>query len=320
MAEPTAYDLHVNQLLTNASIGYKNPAYVAADMFPDVTVIKQTGIIPLYPQSPWFRNTAHKRAPGTASRGGGFQVDNTNTYHCNRVSYRFEIPDEFRDNTDSPYDMDRDGTMFVTDKIMMERELDFTSNCFTGSVWTTDKTGAGGADFTQWSDYASSTPLRDITEYLDDVEALTAMAPNSGVMGKQVWSQLKWHPDVIDTIKYTQRAQMTIDIFAALIEVENMRVGRGIYTTTAEGTAEASVTYSRIWGKAALFLYVPPSPSLFSPAAGYAIVWNRVPNASRYIKQMRHEEREVDIIEGNAYYEHKIMSANSGAFLDAAVG
>lgn len=317
MAEPTGYDLHVNQLLTNMSIGYKNDMYIADEMFPDVQVVKQSDIIPQYNQSPWFRDTAHLRAPGTASRGGGFTVDNTMTYYCNRYSYRFEIPDEFRSNTDAPYNMDRDGTMFATDKLMLNRELSFATNIFKTGVWTTEKTG--GTDFVQWSDYASSTPLRDFTDYHDSMEALIAREPNMTTMGKQVWSQIKWHPDVIDTIKYTQTAQMTVGMFAALIEVPRVLIGRGIYTTTAEGTAEGSVTYSRIWGKNVLSLYVPASPSLFTPSAGYTIVWNRVQNAKQYMKQMRDEEREVDILEANSYYTHKVTSGKSGVFMASAV-
>lgn len=320
MAEPTGYDLHVNSLMTNISIGYKNDMYIADEMFPIVPVNKQSDIIPMYNQSDWFRDTAELRAPGTAPRRGGFTVDTTNTYYCNRYSYGFDIPDEFRDNTDDPFNMDRDGTLFATDKLYLRRELAFVSTAFVGSTWTTDKTGAAsGGDFVHWSDYATSTPLRDITDYLDEVEALTARMPNSGAMGKQVWSQLKWHPDVIDTIKYTQRAQMTVDIFGALIEIPNLKIGRGIYTTTAEGTAEASVAYTRIWGKNVLFLYVPPAPSLFTPAAGYTFTWRRVANSIQYMRQLRDEYAETDTLEANSYFVHKITSAKSGAFLATAV-
>lgn len=320
MAEPTSHDLHVNALMTNISIGYKNDMYISDEIFPQVPVRRQSDIIPKYNQSDWFRDTAELRAPGTAARSGGFTVDNTDTYYCPRYSYAFDIPDEFRDNTDDPYNMDRDGTLFATDKVYLRRELQFVTTAFTSTVWTTDKAGAaGGGDFVFWSDYAASTPLRDITDYLDDVEALTARMPNTGVLGKQVWSQLKWHPDVIDTIKYTQRAQMTVDIFGALIEVPNMKIGRGIYTSTAEGTAEASVAYTRIWGKNALFVYVPPAPSLFTPAAGYTITWSRVANSMQYMRQLRDDYREVDTLEANSYFVHKVTSAKSGAFLGSAV-
>ena len=323
MAQPTPSDVHVNQLLTNVSIGYVNTSYIADMLFPMVPVEKQSDVIPQYDQSQWFRDLAHLRAVGTASRGSGFNLTNTNTYFANRYSFRFEIPDDVRANTDAPYDMDRDGTEFVTDKLQMKREVSFASDFFTTSVWTGDQTGVSGApstnQFRQWNDYTNATPLVDLSGFMDTVEGRIAREPNMLTLGKQVWTELKWHPDVIDTIKYTQRAQMTTELFAALLELAKINVGRAIYTTTAEGTAEASVSYTRIWGKAALLLYVPERPSLMQPAAGYTFVWRRVANAIQYIKSMRDEEREVDIIEGNSYFDQAQTAAGAGLYMASAV-
>ena len=131
--------------------------------------------------------------------------------------------------------------------------------------------------------------------------------------------QLKWHPDLIDTIKYTQRGQLDLDIFTSLTEFQRVFVGRGIYTSSPEGTAEASVTYSRIWGKDAMLLYVPERPALSTPSAGYTFVWQRVPNAIQYIKRFRDEEREVDIIEANSYFDQEKTAADAGIFLNTVV-
>ena len=128
-----------------------------------------------------------------------------------------------------------------------------------------------------------------------------------------------FHPDLVDTIKYTQRGVLTTDLVASLLEIDRLEIGRAIYTTSVEGTAESSVSYSRIWGKNALLMYIPASPSLMTPAAGYTFVWRRVPNALQFMKRMRDEEREVDIIEGNSYFDQKITAANAGLFLSNAV-
>jgi len=323
MSEPTPTDVHVNQLLTNVSIGYINTMYIADMLFPLVNVRKQSDIIPRYDQSHWFRNTATLRGPGSVSLGGGFKVDNTLTYFCQRYSYRFEIPDETRDNSDEPYNMDSDGTMFVTDKMQMAREIRFATDFFTTGIWTGDQTGVAAApaanQFIQWNDYAASTPLTDVETWADNVEGRIARMPTDMVIGKQAWSKLKWHPDLIDTIKYTQRGQLTTDIVAALFEMQRLHVGRAIQTTSVEGTAEASVAYTRVFGKAALLLYVPPAPSLMTPAAGYTFVWQRVPNAIQYIKTMRNEEREIDIIEGNSYFDQARTAAGAGLFATALV-
>jgi hypothetical protein len=314
---PLQNDLHVDQLLTNVSIGYVNPGYIADRIFPVTPVQKQSNIIPKYVQSFWFRDEALLRAPGTKSQGAGFSVDTTAKYFCERFSYRFEITDEQRDNADLPYNLERDGTLFVTDKLMMRRERAFSASFFTTGVWGADK--VGNTDFTKWSNYAGSQPLVDIYTYQDAVEGSIAREANTLVLGKPVWVSLKWHPDLIDTIKYnTTLGKMTPDGLVQLTDLTRILVGRGIFTSTVEGTAEASVVYSRIWGASALLIYVPDSPSLITPAAGYTFVWERVPGAVQYMKSMRDEEREVQILEGNSYFAQAQTAAGAGIFLSQA--
>lgn len=314
---PTAQQVHVDQLLTNLSIGYRNKSYIADQIFPVVPVTKQSNIIPNYDQSHWFRNDATQRRAGSKSARGGWTVDNSKTYFAQRYSFGHEIDDETRDNSDEPYNMDRDATYFVTDKLLMTREVAFAGTHFTTGVWAQDK--AGGVDFTQWSDYGASTPLLDITNYKDSIEGRIAIEANNIVMGKQVWVPLKWHPDLIDTIKYTQRGQLSVDLVAGLMEVDKIHVGRAIQTTSPDGTAEASVSYSRIWGKHLLLIYVPSAPSLMTPAAGYTFVWQRVASALQYIKRMRDEEREVDIVEANSYFAQVKTGSNAGLFMQNVV-
>ena len=321
MPSPTSAAVHVDQLLTNVSIGYTNPKYIADQIFPTITVTRQSNIVPSYDQSHWFRDAAVLRAPGTKSRRGGFKVTKSDTYFCPRYSFGFEIPDELRDNADEPFNMDRDATNFVTEKGFLRREVGFAADFFTTGIWgtsgSTDKVGA--VDFAKWSDYAASQPLVDIESWKDDMEAAIGREGNKLVLGKQVWVSLKWHPDLIDTIKFTQRGMMTTDLFAALTELQSIMIGRAIRVSSAEGVAEASATYVRIWGKNGLLAYVPDAPSLMTPAAGYTFVWARVANALQYIKRMRDEEAEVDIVEMNSYFDQKKTANFAGMFISAAV-
>lgn len=317
MPQPVGSDLHVDQLLTNISVAYRNNNYIADTIFPIVPVQKQSDIIPQYDQSPWYRDEAELRAPGTKSHGGGYTVDVTNTYYCPRFSYRKEIADEHRDNADSPFDLDRDAVEFTTDKLQMKRETTAAATFFTTSVWKWDK--VGGTDFTKWSDYGNSTPLNDVTNYKDAVEGIIGIEPNMFVIGKAVWNSVRYHPDLVDLIKYTQRGMITLDLFASMLEFPTIKIGRTIITTTPEGTAEASVAYTRVWGKHGLMIYTPGRPSLMTPAAGYCFVWNRVPGALQWIKRMRDEEREVDIVESNSYFTQKVVSTKAGLFMQNVV-
>lgn len=319
MAKTTPRDLHVDKLLTQISIAtYNEPGiYIARQVAPIIPVEKQSDLYPVYDQSHWFRNEAALRAPGTKSQRGGWTVDTTNQYYCKRYSYGHEIADEERDNTDDTFNLDSEATAFVTDKVMMAHEVGWAGTNFTTGIWGGDQVGS--TNFTQWSDYAASTPLTDLDTYGDNVDARIARNPNTLVLGKQVWMKVKRHPEVIDLIKYTQRGQLTLDLFAALIEIPRVLVGRAIYTTTAEGTAETSVTFSRIWGKHALIAYVAERPSLMAPSASYTFTWRRVPSSDLYIKRMRDEEREVDIIESNTYFDFKVTAKRAGEFMQNAV-
>jgi hypothetical protein len=307
MAEISTHDVYVDTLLTAISIGYSNPDYIAPQIAPMVPVPRPTGLIPTYMQSDWFRNNAHRRGTGTMSRRGSFNLGQ-DTYNVKRDSFGFELADEVRDATVEPYNMDRDGTIFATDKVLMSQELDFATNLFTTGVWT------DAAGYVQFSDYGASIPLVVLTQALDNIESRVGREGNTVIMGKQVFTALRWHPDLLDTIKYTQRAILTQDLVASLFGIDRLLIGRGIYTASPEGTPEASVVYQRIWGKHMLVLYNPPAPSLITPASVYNFVWNRVPNAGIYMRRFREESRELDVLEANGYHDYHVTSARSAEF------
>lgn len=319
MPSPTSSQVHVNQLLTNLLIGYTNAMYVAPMVSPDISVMKQTDIIPKFDQSFWFRDEAGLRAPGTKSERGGFQVNTADTYYCDRYSFGFELPDEIRDNSDSIWELEASATRFVGDKISMKREVLTAAKLFTTSVWGGgDPNGAGSANFVQFSDYSNSDPLRELTKYKDSLESAMGREANKGTMGKDVWTQLQWHPDLLDTIKYTSTGMISLEYLNRLTGME-WSIGRAIKVTSARGVAEGSATYARIWGKHILLQYNPGVPAMLEPASSYTFVWNRVPNAARYVKTMRDEEGEKTIIEGNGYMAPTKVSANAGVFMQNAV-
>lgn len=317
MPNVTPRDLRIDQFLTNISIGYRNLTYIADTVAPIVEVNNQSGLIPRYKRSHWFRDEAKPRAMGTRSEGGGWDVDSSLNYWCPRFSYRDEIPDELRDNNPDTYNLENTSVEFVVDKLQLRRERALSANLFASGKGWTDK--VGGTDFTQWSDLQNSSPLVDMVTFNDTVELAIGREGNTLLIGKPVWNVLRWHPDLIEVVKNVERGVVTEQLVRDLFGIDRLLIGRAIYTSDPEGTAESSVTYQRIWGKSGLLLYLTPRPALNAPAAMYTLVWNRVPNAIQYMKRMRDEEREIDIIEGNSYFTHVLTSGAAGMFLGTAV-
>src|SRR3990172_4493360 len=107
--QPDIRDVHVDKLLTQISVGYRNEKYISQQVAPQVLVEKESDIIPQYVKDFWFRDVARMIAPGELAPRSGFNVDNTLKYSVDEYAIAKEIPDRLRNNTDEPYDLDRDG-------------------------------------------------------------------------------------------------------------------------------------------------------------------------------------------------------------------
>lgn len=318
-SDPLGSTLYVDPLLTNMSIGYHNNEFIASKLSPTILAPSPTGKYVNYDQSHWFRDAMQKRAPGTASPRTGWKLS-MSSFTTEEYSLGHEIPDEFRAMQQSPINVDSDAVKFLQDKAQLKREIDWAANFMTTSVWGSDKTG--GSDFTVFSDYGSSTPTVVFAEYADTIQQRIGRAPNTLVMGAQPWRYLRFHPDVIDAMKVTELRKASLDLFGDLIDMPRIFVGKAFYTTTAEGVAEASATYTNIWGNKALLMYVPESASLNEPAATYTFVWSPGSGAGApdgaeiFFRRFREEARRVDVIEASTYFKQIVTGSRAGLFMN----
>lgn len=315
---PAAKDVHVNKPLTEVLIGYKNEGFIADQIFPIVRVTKQTDIVPAFKQSAFFRDEAAAIGEGGIAPTAGYEVDLTASYYCQEYGLKHPITDLRRQNEDDPFDADRDAAMFLLKKMLIRREVSFITDFWATSKWGTDKTG--GSDFTKWSDYGSSTPIEDIREYKRTVRRAIGANPTLLVLGDLTRDVLLDHPDVIERIVYTQTGVANEALLASLFGIDRVLVGESVRATSAEGTAEGSVTYTANWDDDALLLYVPSGPSLWEPSAGYTFVMDTgMGNGIEWVRKWREEERLADMIEIRSIFDQKLGVSKAGLFMSDAV-
>jgi hypothetical protein len=331
MPNPTQADLHINQPLTNVSVAYmqKADSFVADKIFPSVPVQKQSDLYWKYTKSDWRRTDVEKRAPGTESPGVGWKVD-TGQYFAHVYAVHKDIDDQVKANADSVWNLDRDSTQFVTNQLLLKRDLDWANRYFKTGVWGTEHAGVAtnptGNQFLKWSDPASDPIVQFAEMHIKFVEQ-TGFKPNKLVLGAQVLKNLKNHPDIIDRIKYTQRGIVTTDLIATLFDVDQVMVSYASYTGVAEqadGRAQDdAATYQFIANdSAALLCYAPGSPSLQTPSAGYTFTWNGYMGGNSRgirIKRFRMEHIAADRVEGEMTYDMNIVSPDMGVFLSDVV-
>jgi hypothetical protein len=300
-------NVHIDEVLTNISVGWSNEALVGERLFPVVQVRKQSDKYYTFGREAWLPESGDYRAPGTeANEIPGLAVS-LDTYYAQEHALQIPVTDEERENADSPLSPDRDGTELVTSKIMLGREKAMSDLVRDASQYATDMTVdlSAGTD-TQW-DEANGDPIADIKDGRHAMHANVFMEPNTAIIPYQVMSVLEDHPDFIERIKYSERAILTPELIAAVVGLPNIIVpGTGIATS-------ASLIPSYLWGKDVILAWVPPRPGLRIPAFGYEFVWGYGGGRAMATDRWREEKRKSDIIRTSRRYDLKLVGRENNA-------
>lgn len=320
-SQPTLTEVHVNRPLTDLSLAFVQDSsrYIARQVFPAVPVDKPSNSYFTYDRTYWLRAQAQYRAPGAQVAIGGYGLS-TDTYNTLRRAIGKQIPDPIRAAADVA-DLDREAMMYLTSQLLLIEETDWVSKYFATSIWGTDATG--GTTYTKWND-AASTPIEDIRSSKRTVLTNTGFEPNTLVLGKLTFDRLADHPDIIDRVKYGQTAgapaMAATDAMAQLFGVDRVLVSTAIKNTAVE---QAAGSYSFVATQdCALLIYVAPSPGLLTASAGYTFVWSGAPGANAAgmrIKSYRDEPHESDMVEGESWYDQKVVSSALGYFFSDIV-
>jgi len=248
MPNPTSSALNFNQVLTDFSVAFvqDESKFIAGKAFPVIPTEHQAGEYIQYNKGDWFRDIAGERAPGTESTGAGYDLDANGTFYNRVYASHFDVADQTRANYREPLDADRDGTLLVTQRLLLRREVQWAGQYFKSGVWTTDLTGVAsgptGAQFLQWNQ-SGSTPIEDITNEILQMGQLTGYDPNVLILAPKVFNVLKQHPELLDRIKYTQMGVITEDLLATVWGIPKVLVASATNVTTPGHPPETTPQY-----------------------------------------------------------------------------
>lgn len=309
MPLPRFADVHVKRAIQNIAIGYQNPMMIAEQVFPTVPVDNQSDKYYTFDRGDMFRDqAANDRQPGSRAPRVGFNLS-TDEYACKRISLGQGVPDMIVQNADEVVRPFERATANVMRQVLLRRERRLAADIFAISKWNTDV--VGGTGFTQWNDFANSDPAANILTGKDAISLEIGVEPNLLIIGQDVLSDLRLHPDVIDRFKYTRVGIIGPAEIAQWLDIPRILVGGAPYNSANEGQ---TTSMARIWGKNALLLYVTDAPAIDEPSAGYTFQWQPVST-----KTYREEAEEQDVVEANVNIDMKITSTISGYFFSACV-
>ena len=317
---PTMQNAHVDRALTNISVSFLQDAsaFIADKVFPIIPVKRQSDMFYIYNKGDFMRDEAQVRGAGTESAGGDYGVEASEPYYCRKHAFHKDVTPEERVNYDEPLDADKDATDFVTQKMLIRREMQWATKFFKAGVWGTEITGADTAGTNaavKWN-LGTSNPIKDITEAGVKMAGETGYKPNTLVLSPYAFNALKNHDDILDRIKYTQRGIVTADLLATLFEVDNVYVAWSVVNSAAKGAADA---VDFIMGKHALLCYNNPRPALRKPSAGYIFAWTGLEGAGAYGNRIVRLPMDLlglgtERIEGEMAFDIKVICKDLGVF------
>lgn len=322
---PTMQTAHIDRALTNISVAYLQDAgnFIAHRVFPIVPVKRQSDVYYQYSKGDFMRDEAQVRGAATESAGGDYGVEAQQPYYCRKHAFHKDVTPEERANYDEPLDADKDATDFVSQKMLIRREMEWATKFFKPGIWGRGIVGAADAAENQtlkWN-LPTSNPIADITGASVQMAAETGYKPNTLVLSPFAFNALKNHEDILDRIKYTQKGIVTADLLATLFEVDNVYVAWGVVNTAAKGAVDK---IDFIMGKHALLCYVNPRPALRKPSAGYIFAWTGLEGSGAYGNRIVRLPMDMlglgtERIEGEIAFDAKKICADMGVFFEGIV-
>lgn len=324
---PTRSQTHIDRGLTNMSVAYIQEAseFIADKIFPVLPTKTKTNVYFKYDKGDFFRNEMRERSRYSESVGGDYDISTESPYSCRLYSFHTYVGDMDRANADDPIDPDEDATDFVTQKMLIQKDVKWATDYFQTGKWTTEKTGVSASpstnQFLQF-DQPLSDPITYMNELLVEIAENTGFKFNTCVMSPWVFYALKNHDAIIERFVYTQKGVITQDMIRGLLEVENLYVPWGVYNAATKGAAD---DIGFIYGKHIWFGYVPKKPGIKKPSAGYTFAWQGLMGAGALggrIARLDASDKGLgtEKIECDVAYAHLQTGQDLGVFLKDAIG
>ena len=306
------FDQITQKFVANVATRYMQEApWAPLSIFPKINVKQKSGYIAEYTKEDWMRVGDPKdyiRSGASESIGDsishGYQP-----YFLEKRSLHTDLTEDDRNEYDNPFDPVTDSTEWVIDTLGRVAAKLFSDTVFTTGVWGLDFDVT--ASSTKWSS-STSTPITDVLNQSQAIEAFTGFRPNKMVMTRDVFNALKVNSQIRDSMKVTTDKVVTEALLAKLFEVDIVQVFRTVETTAKKGQKSTKDNTNFMATNKVLLCYTPQRASKKRPSAGYHLAYKgkygNVITRTFPMPQLNNALR----IEGDIFIAPKIVSPDLG--------
>lgn len=302
---PLRSQLHVDQLLSNVAVKYKNERFIHESVFPMVPVKKTSDLYRTYNRNWVIPET--NRAIGGVAKEHLFEIG-TSSYSLEKHALKSYVADTAAENFDIT-DLRADVTTELVEKIMMRKEASCAA-LFTTTSWSLGASLAAGDTWVT----GSALPINLFDTAAATVVGNSGVRPNYAIIPLDSYNALKNHTTVVDRVKYTSK-EMSPAIVGALIGVSDLLVPDMYYDSGLYGASAAAGAVASLWKTDFAFLgYKPGAPGFYALSSGYMFQ-----KAKSLVRRWREEEREGDAIEVDVEYQFKVVASLTGYYINNTI-
>lgn len=303
----------IDPILSQHARGYRQPQLVGRSLFPMANVPIYGGQVIEFDKSS-FRIVNSARAPGSATKR--IQVGyEGKPYAIVSRSLEAVVPRELqRDASQVPgIDLASRSINTVLSVLNLEHETKCAALARDTSQYDANhKLTLSGTS--RWSD-PSSDPSIDVSNAREAIRESIGLYPNTILLSSRALKNLKFHPKILDRIKYTGRDAVTADILSALWEIANVVVGSAV-------VAGDNDAFGDVWGEDVVLAYVAPagggdaSANAEEPSYGYTYVIDGMP----MVEQPYWDGNTKSWVYPVSFDYSPVLSGMNAAFLIAGAG
>lgn len=235
----------VDPVLSALALGYSNAEFIGDQLLPFVTLDKEGGKIPRFGKDV-FRLYATERA--LRAKSNRINPDDVDGIDISLDEHDLEYPIDYREDAEAAFPLQAHATNRVVEGIRLRHEAMVASITQNPANYPTGNKIAlsGSAVFTD----PNSDPEGVVDEAKAAVRNKIVKEPNTMVIGYKAWRALKRHPKLKAILSDTRSRLVQIADLREIFEIENIVVGKGIYSTD-------NGVVTDLWGGNLVLAYVP---------------------------------------------------------------
>jgi len=290
--------------------------FIAPLVLPVIEVAKQSGSFGKIPIEQLLQSPSTDRASGAGYSRGKWSFTK-DAFACDEQGWEEPVDDRESAMYADYFVAEQVAAARALDIILRAAELRVSAAVFNATTWT-------GAALTtaithEWDDATNAVPRADVKAAMSKVWDGCGIWPNTLIVNKKVFENLKDCASVVDRLKYAgftdpRPGTISAAAIAQALGIDQVIVAGSPYNTAKEGQ---DVSISPIWSdEYAMVCKVAKTQDIREPCIGRTLHWGEDGSSiGGTVESYRDESSRSDIIRVRHDVDEKILYAEAGHLL-----